>query len=40
MIERALRGDGSGAEFDFSPDGLRLHMRLALWEELPAQGGE
>lgn len=30
MIERALRGDGNLAEFDFSPDGLRFRLRLAL----------
>lgn len=36
MIERALRGENSGAEFDFSPDGLRFRLRLALRDELPS----
>lgn len=36
MIERALRGENSGAEFDFSPAGLRFRLRLALRDELPS----
>jgi len=39
MIERALRGEGSGAEFDFSPDGLRFRLRLALHDG-PVGAGE
>lgn len=34
MIERALRGEDSGAEFDFRPDGLRLRLRLLLRDEM------
>lgn len=34
MIERALRGEDSGAEFDFRPGGLRLRLRLLLRDEM------
>lgn len=34
MIERALRGENSGAEFDFSPEGLRCRLRISLRDEL------
>lgn len=30
MIERALRGSESGAEFDFRPEGLHVNLRLEL----------
>lgn len=36
MIERALRGEAEGSEFDFSPDGLCFRLRLAVVDELPA----
>jgi len=30
MIDRALRGESSGADFDFRPEGLKVTLRLAL----------
>lgn len=33
MVERALRGQGSGATFDFRPEGLRVTLRQALRDE-------
>ncbi|MGF7151989.1 PAS domain S-box-containing protein [Sphingomonas zeicaulis] len=35
MIERALRGEGNGVEFDFAPDGLRFGLRLSVRDQLP-----
>ena len=35
MIERALREENCGAEFDFHSDGLRLRLRLMVRDELP-----
>ncbi|GLV20570.1 hypothetical protein TomMM35A_04300 [Sphingobium sp. TomMM35A] len=38
MIERALRGEGSGAEFDFRPEGLRFRLQLAVSDEIAPDG--
>lgn len=40
MIERALRGNDDGAEFDFAPTGLRFRLRLALRDGLPSGAAE